>query len=84
MAQFDESIAKPGELVVYKQRISAFCANELDLTLRAQGISDLVLFGISTGGTVLSTVRQAFDLDYRLTESRCQRPGGLSPVAKQR
>jgi nicotinamidase-related amidase len=35
--------------------------------LRAAGIDHLVLTGIATSGVVLSTLRQAADLDYRLT-----------------
>jgi len=35
--------------------------------LRAGSIDHLVLAGIATSGVVLSTLRQAADLDYRLT-----------------
>ncbi len=35
--------------------------------LRSSTVDSLVLAGIATSGVVLSTVRQAFDLDYRLT-----------------
>jgi nicotinamidase-related amidase len=38
----------------------------LDVVLRAREIDTLVLTGIATSGVVLSTVRQAADLDYRL------------------
>ncbi len=64
-AEFHSSIARPGELVVYKQRIGAFSENQLHLILRARGIRNLVLFGISTSGITLSTLRRAYDLDYR-------------------
>ena len=64
-AQFHASIARPGELIVHKQRVGAFSENQLHLILRARGIEQLVLFGISTSGIVLSTLRRAFDLDYR-------------------
>jgi nicotinamidase-related amidase len=64
-AEFHASIARPGELVIYKQRISAFSENQLHLLLRARGIENLVFFGISTSGITLSTLRRAFDLDYR-------------------
>ena len=37
------------------------------MVLRAGGIDHLVLAGIATSGVVLSTLRQAADLDYRLT-----------------
>jgi nicotinamidase-related amidase len=36
------------------------------MILRAKGVDTLVLFGIATSGVVLTTVRHAFDLDYRL------------------
>jgi nicotinamidase-related amidase len=64
-AEFHSSIARPEELVVYKQRIGAFSENQLHLILRSRGIENLVFFGISTSGITLSTLRRAFDLDYR-------------------
>src|ERR1700683_163246 len=64
-AEFQRAIAHPGELVVHKQRVGAFSENELHLILRALGIGNLVFFGITTSGIVLSTLRRAFDLDYR-------------------
>jgi len=57
----------PGEAVVTKRRVSAFTGSDLDVLLRARGIDHLVLAGIATSGVVLSTLRQAADLDYRLT-----------------
>ena len=55
------------EHVVVKKRISAFAGSDLDLLLRGLGVDSLVLGGIATSGVVLSTVRQAADLDFRLT-----------------
>ena len=57
----------PGEVTVTKRRVSAFAGSDLDVVLRAGGITNLVLAGIATGGVVLSTLRQAADLDYELT-----------------
>ena len=57
----------PGEVVVTKRRVSAFTGSDLDVLLRARGIDHLVLAGIASSGVVLSTLRQAADLDYRLT-----------------
>ncbi|MCU7820659.1 cysteine hydrolase [Kitasatospora sp. DSM 101779] len=62
-----ELAPREGDTVVTKKRISAFAGSDLDLVLRAAGIEHLVLTGIATSGVVLSTVRQAADLDYRLT-----------------
>jgi nicotinamidase-related amidase len=56
-----------GEPVIIKRRVSAFSGSDLDVLLRAAGADTLVLAGIATSGVVLSTVRQAADLDYRLT-----------------
>jgi nicotinamidase-related amidase len=64
-AEFHSAIARPGELAVHKQRVGAFSENQLHLILRARGIENLVLLGITTSGIVLSTLRRAFDLDYR-------------------
>lgn len=64
-AEFHSAIFKPGDIVVYKQRVSAFSENHLRMILRARGIDHLVIFGIATSGIVLSTLRQAFDLDFR-------------------
>jgi nicotinamidase-related amidase len=44
--------------------------NDLEMILRARGIRTLVLSGIATSGVVLSTVRAAADLDYRLVVLR--------------
>ena len=57
----------PGEAVVIKRRVSAFAGSDLDVLLRARRIDQLVLAGIATSGVVLSTLRQAADLDYGLT-----------------
>ncbi len=58
---------RDGEPVVLKRRVSAFTGSDLDVLLRGAGADHLVLAGISTSGVVLSTLRQAADLDYRLT-----------------
>lgn len=56
-----------GDIVVTKRRVSAFAGSDLDVVLRAGGIEHLVLTGIATSGVVLSTLRQAADLDLGLT-----------------
>lgn len=66
--EFHPSVAPlPAEPVVTKRRVSAFAGSDLDMLLRAQRIDHLILTGIATSGVVLSTLRQAADLDYRLT-----------------
>ncbi|MHB8263033.1 MAG: cysteine hydrolase family protein [Acidimicrobiales bacterium] len=55
------------EPVVLKKRVSAFSGSDLEVLLRSQGITHLVLSGIATSGVVLSTLREAADRDYGLT-----------------
>lgn len=57
----------PGDVVITKRRVSAFAGSDLDVVLRAGGVEALVLCGIATSGVVLSTLRQAADLDFSLT-----------------
>jgi nicotinamidase-related amidase len=57
----------PDDVVVTKRRVSAFAGSDLDVVLRAGRIEALVLSGIATSGVVLSTLRQAADLDFSLT-----------------
>jgi nicotinamidase-related amidase len=68
LTQIHASLApQDGEPVIVKRRVSAFTGSDLEVLLRAAGADTLVLAGISTSGVVLSTFRQAADLDYRLT-----------------
>jgi nicotinamidase-related amidase len=56
-----------GDVVVVKKRVSAFTGSDLEVVLRSLEVRSLVLTGIATSGVVLSTLRQAADLDYDLT-----------------
>jgi nicotinamidase-related amidase len=58
---------RPEDIVVTKKRVSAFAGSDLEMVLRAGEIDSLVLTGIATSGVVLSTLRQAADLDFGLT-----------------
>jgi nicotinamidase-related amidase len=65
--QVHEAVApRLDEVVVTKRRVSGFTGSDLDVVLRAKGIDTLVLTGIATSGVVLSTLRQAADLDFHL------------------
>jgi nicotinamidase-related amidase len=67
-ARIHQAVAPaPGDVIVTKRRVSAFAGSDLDVVLRAGDIEHLVLTGIATSGVVLSTVRQAADLDCQLT-----------------
>lgn len=58
------------EPVVIKHRVGAFGGTDLQTILQSQAIETLVLAGVHTSGVVLSTLRQAFDLDYRIVIPR--------------
>jgi nicotinamidase-related amidase len=55
-----------GDIVVRKTRVGAFSTTDLAEQLSARGIDTIVLAGISTGGVVLSTVRDGHDRDFRV------------------
>ena len=55
-----------GEVVVGKHRVNAMFGTDLEIVLRSNNIETLVILGYATSGVVLSTVRYAADLDYRL------------------
>ena len=57
---------QPGDIVVTKRRTGAFSTTDLESILRAKRITTLLMFGISTSGCVLSTVRWAADMDYQI------------------
>jgi nicotinamidase-related amidase len=59
-----------GDIDVVKKRVSAFTGSDLDVVLRSLDARSLVLSGIATSGVVLSTLRQAADLDFELTVLR--------------
>jgi nicotinamidase-related amidase len=66
-AEIHERVAPlSGESVVTKRRVGAFSTTDLEVILRSQGITKLVLMGVATSGVVLSTVRWAADMDYEL------------------
>jgi nicotinamidase-related amidase len=66
--QIHQAVAPRDEdVIVTKRRVSAFSGSDLDVVLRSLQVDLLVLTGIATSGVVLSTLRQAADLDFRLT-----------------
>jgi nicotinamidase-related amidase len=52
--------------VITKRRTGPFSTTDLGAVLSSHDIHTLVLMGVSTSGVVLSTVRWAADLDFRL------------------
>jgi len=55
---------QPGDITLPKTRYSAFFNSQLDSTLRARGIRNIVFVGIATNVCVESTLRDGFHLEY--------------------
>jgi len=53
--------------VLGKTSIGAFATTSLDEMLREAGIGQLIVAGVATSGTVLSTTRWAADAGYQVT-----------------
>jgi nicotinamidase-related amidase len=55
-----------GEIVIGKRRVNALFGTDLSIVLSTHEISTLIILGYATSGVVLSTVRYAADMDFRL------------------
>lgn len=58
--------SQQGDIAVRKIRVGPFLTTDLDKQLRKAGIDTIVFAGIHTSGCVLTGVREAHDLDYRI------------------
>jgi len=58
---------QPTDIVISKTRWGAFYGTELDRSLRAQGVTQVVLAGIATSMGVESTARAAHEHGYNVT-----------------
>jgi nicotinamidase-related amidase len=65
-AILEQVTPKPGDLVLTKHRVGPFSTTDLNERLKKQGIETLVLLGVASSGCVLSAVRWAVDIDYKL------------------
>lgn len=72
----DELSAEPGDITVFKHRLSGFFDNELDSVLRQHGITTLLFTGVNTDRCVFSTLQDAGFLGYDcvLLKDACSTP----------
>jgi nicotinamidase-related amidase len=63
----DELAPVPGELVIYKERASAFFGTPLVARLRQAGIESLIICGESTSGCVRSSTIDAYSYGFHNT-----------------
>lgn len=59
--------AQPGDIVVTKRTWGAFASTDLEQRLKALGVTQVVLAGVSTGSGVEATARQAFEAGFHVT-----------------
>jgi nicotinamidase-related amidase len=66
--QIHPALAPAGdEPVLEKTTIGAFATTNLHELLQASGVGRVIIAGVATSGTVLSTARWAFDVGYEVT-----------------
>jgi ureidoacrylate peracid hydrolase len=72
----DELTVEPGDITVFKHRLSGFWDNELDTILRLRGTTTLLFAGVNTDRCVFSTLQDAGFLGYDcvLLEDLCSTP----------
>lgn len=65
-----EPLLSKSEIEVAKIRYSSFFATELDLMLRAQHVTAVVIAGVKTNVCIRATAQDAFALGYRVVVPR--------------
>lgn len=57
---------KPKDIIIDKQRFSAFYQTNMDLVLQRLKVKHLIMFGVFTDSCFLTSVYDAFSRDYRI------------------
>jgi aminoglycoside 6'-N-acetyltransferase len=80
---FHNAIApKPGDDVTVKHKSSAFHGTDLDAKLKSRGVDHLVITGMQSEFCVNSTIRGAYERDYKITLVSDAHSTGDTRVAK--
>lgn len=58
---------QPGDILVTKRSWGAFAGTDLEAQLKAKGVTQVVIAGVSTGTGVESTARQAYECGFNAT-----------------
>jgi nicotinamidase-related amidase len=70
-ADFSELIPElhpqPGDILITKRSWGAFVNTDLEAQLKAKGVTQVVLTGVSTGTGVEATARQAYEAGFHVT-----------------
>jgi len=64
---FEAYTPRPNELVIYKERASAFYGTPLEAHLQQMGVRSLIICGDSTSGCVRASVTDAFSRGFHVT-----------------
>ncbi len=65
-----EIVPAPDDIIVYKNRYSAFIKSDLDKKLKVMGIKTLIMTGVATNVCVESTARDGYMLDFYILVPR--------------
>ena len=58
---------QPGDILVTKRSWGAFATTDLELQLKARGVTQVVVTGVVTSGGVEATARQAYEQGFNVT-----------------
>lgn len=58
---------QPADIVVTKRTWGAFASTDLEVQLKARGVTQVVIAGVATGTGVESTARQAYEQGFNVT-----------------
>jgi nicotinamidase-related amidase len=58
---------QPDDIVVTKRTWGAFTSTDLEIKLKARGVTQVVIAGVATGTGVESTARQAYEAGFNVT-----------------